>query len=84
MIPSSQATSGTYAEVGTSIRQEDQSAPNYRRLGPTHETVDPERQRGSRNQISSSVSERYEFVEIHNMETEREDSEHEEYSHLKH
>ena len=67
--PSSQATSGTYAQVRRTTRQEEESAPNYSRLCRAHATVDLERQ-GSRNQISTHVTDRYEFAEIHNMETE--------------
>ena len=65
-------------------RQEEESAPNYDRLGPAHATIDPGRQKGSQNQISSSVSGRYEFAEIHNMETDKQPFENEDYSHLKH
>ena len=81
------AASGTYAEVGRTTRQEEESAqqsPNYSRLGPAHETVDPGRQPGSQNQISSNVIERYELAEIPNMETDRQDFEHEDYSRLRH
>ena len=85
-IPSSLATSETYAEVGGNARQEDEPTPNYSRLGPAHETADLGRQQleGSQNQISNYVSERYEFAEIHNMETDRQALEDEHYSHLKH
>ena len=86
MIPSSQATAGTYAQVGRSTRQEemDESAPNYSGLGPAYATVDQGRQHGSQNQISSNVHERYGFAETYNMETDRQDFGHEDYSHLKH
>ena len=80
--PSSLATSGTYAQLGTCTRQEDGSALNYSRLLiPAHATVDPGRQPGSQNQISSNVSERYEFAEI---QSDKPNFEHEDYSCLKH
>ena len=82
--PSSQTTSGTYAQVCRTTRQEEETAPNYSRLGPAYATVDPERQQGSRNQISSNIRERYEFAEIHHLETDRQDFGHEDYLHLKH
>ena len=81
--PLSQATSGTYAQVGRSTRG-DELAPNFSRLVPAHARVNPGRQQGSRNQISNNVSERYEFSEICNMETDRRGFECEDYSHLKH
>ena len=78
--PSSLATSGTYAQVGRGTRGEDESASNYSRLATAHVRVDPGRQQGSQNQISSNVSERYEFVEI---QTDKQNFEHEDYSCLK-
>ena len=75
--PSSLATSGTYAQLGGTTRQEDESAPNYSRLVPAHAIVNPGRQQSSKTQISSNVSERYEFAEI------KTDKKHEEYSCLK-
>ena len=50
MIPSRLTTSGTYAQVGRTTRQEDESDPTYSKIGPSHESVDPERQQGSQNQ----------------------------------
>ena len=81
--PSSQATSRSYAQVHRTTRQEEESAPNYSRLGPAYARVDPGRQQGSRNQISSNVRERYEFAETHNMETDKQPFEYEDYSCLK-
>ena len=81
--PSSQATSETYAQVGTITRQEEESDPNYSRLGPAHATVDPGMQ-GSQNKTFSNISERYEFAEIHNMDNDKQPFEHEDYSCLKH
>ena len=81
--PSNQATSGTYAPVGRPTRQEEESDPNYSRLGPAHATVNPWTQ-DSRNKISSNISERYEFAEIHNMETNKQPFENEDYFSLKH
>ena len=73
-LPSSLAASRTDAQVGRSTRQEDESVPDYSRLGTFHATVDQVRQQGrSQNQISSNVRERYEFAEVHNMETDRQD-----------
>ena len=81
--PSSQATSGTYAQVSRTTRQEEGSDPNYSRLGQPYATVDPGTQ-DSRNKISSNISERYEFAEIHNTETDKQSFEHGDYSCLKH
>ena len=83
-VPSSQGTSQTYAQVGGNTRQEDESAPDYSMLGPAYATVDQGKQEDSRFQISSNVCERCEFAEIHNMETDRQDYEDENYSHLQH
>ena len=81
---SSQATSAIYAQVSRNARQEDESAPTYSRLVTALATVDSGRQQGSQNQISSNVSERYRFAEIHNMETDVQNFEYEDYSCLKH
>ena len=76
-IPSSLTTSTTYAQVVRTTRQEVEPAPGYSRLGPAYAKVDPERQQGGQNQISSNVRERYEFVETHNMETDKQPFENE-------
>ena len=81
--PSSQATSETYAQVARITRQEEVSDPNYSRLGPAHATVDPGMQ-GSQNKTFSNINERYGFAEIHNIETNKQPFEHEDYSCLKH
>lgn len=80
----SQATSGTYAQVDKTTRREEESDPNYSRLGPAQATVDPGKQQDSQNQISSKVCGRYEFAEIRNIEIDKQPFEDEEYSCLKH
>ena len=74
---------GLNAQVDRTTRQEVESALNDSKLTPAHVTVDSKRLQVSRNQIFSNVGERYEFVDMHNTVTDKQNFEHEDYSCLK-